>query len=101
MSLSKRDGWDEDSDEPALALLGNSTLAFACKDDCSEYALKLRSGDVIRFTGAYVISPEWIHLDVMPMRYQPEDNRLPFESHRGIDVRIADIVWVMSVPEDN
>ena len=80
-------------------MLGSYALAKACQDDSFDYALKLRSGEVIRFVGAYVLSPEWIHLFVMPKRCQPENNRLPFLADRGVDVRIADIVWVMDAPE--
>ena len=90
---------DEDCDEKTVALLGSYALAKACQDDCFDYALKLRTGEVIRFTGARVISPEWIHLDVMLMRYQPDQDGLPYKADRGIDVRIADIVWVMDAPE--
>ena len=82
-----------------LMLVGSYALAKACQDDFFDYALKLRTGEVIRFTGASMISPGWIHLDVMPRRCQPEENRLPFLADRGVDVRIADIVWVMDAPE--
>ena len=80
-------------------LLGSHALAKACHDDGFDYALKLRTGEVIRFMGAKILTPEWIHLDVMSMSDQPEDNYLPYKADRGVDVRIADIVWVMDAPE--
>jgi hypothetical protein len=85
--------------ELARIILGSSALEKACLDDCFDYALKLRTGEVIRFTGAKVISPGWIHLEVMPKQCQPAKNGLPFMADRGVDVRIADIVWVMDAPE--
>lgn len=80
-------------------LLGSYALTKACLDDYFDYALKLRTGEVIRFTGAKVISPEWIHLDATPLYGQEENNGLPFPADREVDVRIADIVWVMDAPE--
>lgn len=80
-------------------LHGSSALAKACMDDCFDYALKLRSGEVIRFTGARLISPGWIHLDVSDKEFQPKINRLPYKADRGVDVRISDIVWVMDAPQ--
>lgn len=71
----------------------------ACHDSPFDYALKLRTGEVIRFCGATIINAEWIHLEVYAMDEQPERNCLPFPADRGIDVRIADIVWVMDAPE--
>lgn len=85
--------------ELATAMFGSSALAKACLDNFFDYALKLRTGEVIRFTGAKMISPGWIHLDVMPKQCQPTNNGLPFPADRGVDVRIADIVWVMDAPE--
>ena len=80
-------------------LLGSSALAKACMDDCFDYALKLSTGEVIRFQGAKVISPDWVHLDVLSREDQPEINSLPYRAARGVDVRICDIVWVMDAPE--
>ncbi len=87
-----------DHEKLSRILVGSDALAKACGDEF-DYALKLRTGEVIRFTGARVISSGWIHLDVMRHMHQPEKNRLPYKADRGIDVRIADIVWVMDAPE--
>jgi len=80
-------------------LLGSHALAKACHDNGFDYALKLRTGEVIRFLGAEILTPEWIRLEVARPRCQPEDNHLPYKADRGVDVRIADIVWVMDAPE--
>ena len=80
-------------------MLGSQALTKACLDNYFDYALKLRTGEVIRFTGARVISPEWIHLDATPLYGGAEHNGLPYKADRGVDVRIADIVWVMDAPE--
>jgi hypothetical protein len=101
MSFCSKDeqiAWQQ-FEELATTMLGSSALAKACVDNGFDYALKLRTGEVIRFTGAKVISPGWIHLDATPLYGRPEDNGLPFPADRGIDVRIADIVWVMDAPE--
>lgn len=76
---------------------GSHALAKACYDPF-DYALKLRTGEVIRFESARLISPEWIHIEVMPIDDQPNQNRLPYPAIRGMDIRIADIVWVMDAP---
>jgi hypothetical protein len=33
------------------------------------------------------------------MKDQPEQNRIAYPADRGLEVRIADIVWVMDAPE--
>jgi len=97
--LSEEDSLEGYYDEETLNVVGSDVLAKACVDDCFDYALKLRTGDVIRFTGAWVVSPDWVHLKLYPPNEQPLKDRLPFRADRGIDVRIADIVWVMDAPE--
>jgi hypothetical protein len=86
-------------EELATIMLGSRALAKACVDDCFDYALKLRTGEVIRFSGARVISPGWVHLKIAEVEFQPDEQALPFRADRGVDVRIADIVWVMDAPE--
>ena len=80
--------------------LGSNALAKACEDYPFDYALKLLSGEVIRFSGAAVIRPGWIHLDLLAPDEQPEEDCLPFTGRQGIDVRIDQIVWVMDAPEE-
>jgi hypothetical protein len=85
-------------EELTTTMLGSRALAKACVDHF-DYALKLRTGEVIRFTDAEIIRPGWIHLEVREPAAQPRMNRLPFMADRGIDVRIDEIVWVMDAPE--
>lgn len=59
-------------------------LAKACSDPFF-YQLKLRTGDVIDFECAEPINSEWVHID----DYHP----------RGMDVRLADIVYVIDAPD--
>lgn len=81
----------------ALALGYPPSLAKACVDDPWQYALKLRTGDIIEFSGANPINAEWVCLGIEPSPYEPKGN-LPYPAPRGIDVRVADIVWVMDAP---
>jgi len=78
------------------ALLGGGALAKACCDPF-DYALKLRTGEVVRFKFATIINADWIHLE-LEAEDQPTDNRIPFKADRGMDVRLSDIVWVMDAP---
>ena len=79
--------------------LGSQHLVKACLDHF-DYAIKLRTGEVIRFHEAKVLNKEWLHLNLCNLASdQPAENRLPYPAERGIDVRIADIVWVMDAPE--
>lgn len=80
-------------------IVGSDALTKACHDNCFDYAAKLRTGEVIRFCGASVINSEWIHLDLVSYLKQPTLNRLVYPAERGVDVRLADIVWVMDAPE--
>jgi hypothetical protein len=80
-------------------VVGSNALAKACVDCSFDYAVRLRTGDVIMFVGAEIINSEWIHLDVAEWLDQPKSNGLAYPAKRGIDVRIADIVWVMDAPE--
>lgn len=79
-------------------LTGSAALAKACQDNPFDYAMKLRTGEVIAFSGAKVLNREWVHLDVKPMDDQPEENRIAYPAERGVDVRLSDIVWVMDAP---
>ena len=73
------------------------SLAKACEDPF-DYALRLRTGEVIRFSSAVFLNDEWVYLNLMPMSQQPEENRITYKADRGVDVRISDIVWVMDAP---
>ena len=71
----------------------SGALQKACDDEFM-YALKLRSGDVIEFASATILTGGiWIHLNgVVTNKNQP------FLADRGMDVRISDIIWVMDAP---
>lgn len=58
-------------------------LAKACSDPFF-YQLKLRTGETIDFESAEPINSEWVHIH---------------DDHpRGMDVRVADIVFVIDAP---
>jgi hypothetical protein len=69
-------------------------LAKACFDPF-DYALKLRTGEVIRFESASLINSEWIHISIGDL---PQIDSLPYKAERGIDIQISEIVWVMDAP---
>jgi len=79
-------------------LTGSAALAKACQD-CFDYAMKLRTGEVINFSFAEVINNEWVHLTLKETNEQPIANRIAYPADRGVDVRMSDIVWVMDAPE--
>ena len=66
--------------------------------DSFDYALRLRTGEVVRFESAH-INGEWAHLTLLPDDMQLAIDGLPYLMERGVDVRIADIVWVADAPE--
>lgn len=68
-------------------------------EDHFDYALGLRNGQVIHFTGALLTSSTWVHLSTQDVSDSDEvmpGVDLPFE--RGIDVRLSDIMWVADAP---
>lgn len=81
-----------------LAIVGSPALAKACYDEF-DYALRLRTGEVIRFYSAEIISQAWIHISGVVIADVPASISLPYRADRGVDVRISDIVWVMDAPE--
>ena len=81
-------------------LLGSHVLAKACVDHPFNYALKLRSGGVINFTGARFVNPGWIWIDFCPLHEQPPGHGIPYDTERGMEIRVDEIVWVMDAPEE-
>lgn len=79
------------------ALLGSQALVKSCLDNF-DYALRLKSGETICYSHAKVINKDWIHLILKDGDQQSEDNRIEYGFHRGIDVRISEIVWVVDAP---
>jgi hypothetical protein len=76
----------------ALQLCGSEALAKACVDEF-DYALKLETGEIFRFTGARIINSAWVHINGIGK------NRATWGHERGIDIRLSSIVWVMDAPE--
>lgn len=64
--------------------------------DYFDYALQLRTGEIIRFSQA-AIHGEFVTLELQDNHEQP--NALPYPFPRGVDVRISDIVWCADAPE--
>jgi hypothetical protein len=76
----------------ALLICGSRALAKACVDSF-DYALKLNTGEVFRFTDASIMNSEWVHIAGIG------DSRETWGHERGIDIRLSSIVWVMDAPE--
>lgn len=83
------------------SILGSEALAKACTDDAFDYALKLRTGEVVRFIGAKLLNREWVNITLAQNNQwdtRNNSNPFPFSANRGVDIRISDIVWVMDAP---
>ena len=80
--------------------LGSPALVKACQDNYFDYALKLKSGEVIRFKGAVWRGNGWLTLtDVVQEIDMPVGQKeLPYPAARGVDVRLESILWVMDAP---
>lgn len=83
----------ETEEQRIIAIVGSAALAKSIMDPF-DYALRLSSGEIIRYTSAKLISDTWIHL--YP---NPQDDIFPYKADRGMDIRISEIVWVMDAPE--
>lgn len=75
-------------------------LAKACEDEF-DYALGLRDGTVIFFTGAVPVSDSWVTLNGVTngpsaTRGGGDSRCATFE--RGLDVNLAHIAWVADAP---
>lgn len=72
-----------------------AALWKACCDSF-DYAIKLRTGEVFRFTDAELIDPEWVLISGL----DHYENMFPkeFNFERGLQVRLSDIVWVADAP---
>ena len=76
-----------------------ASLLKACVDRPWDYALRLRDGTIFRFTGAD-IEGEWAHLEFdESVDFSGDVVRQSFYLFdRGVDVRIADVVWCADSP---
>jgi hypothetical protein len=63
--------------------------------DTFHYALRLRTGEIIRFSRAF-IQGEFVHLDLddLYVNYQPFPFNTDKALERGVDVRLSSIEWV-------
>ena len=75
---------------------GESGALAKSLSDPFDYALKLRTGEVIRYEGADIVNKDWVHLKGARIDGGWEDENPHFD--RGIDVRLSDIVWVKDAP---
>jgi hypothetical protein len=83
---------------------GSRALVKASQDPF-DYAIKLRTGEVIRFESLKFLDDGWVEINGIRFPGSecgfgvPRDcEGIPFPAPRGMDVRIADIVWVMDAP---
>lgn len=82
-------------------------LAKAVFDQSFDYALRLRTGEMIEFVGATPRPGGWVYLNV-EYHYDPvsrthskgqhQTAKHPYLFARGVDVRVSDIVWVADAP---
>ena len=86
----------------------NTVLAKSTIDKPFEYLLKLRTGEMIFFTGSRTRGKKkWLHLKeakLWPYDCPIVERGAPIdgpEFPRGIDVRISDIVWMVDAPRDS
>ena len=77
------------------ALVGSPVLVKSIMDHFS-YALKLRTGEIIRFAEAEYCGGDWIHL--VEACFQVPISEKSQDFPRGIDIRISDIVWAQDDP---
>lgn len=71
-------------------------------EDSWEYALKLRTGEIVLFESAE-IHGDYATLQLLRYRddrdvWIPVWNRVAYGFSRGLDVQIADIVWCVDAP---
>ena len=71
---------DIKEEEQRLMDLGLSkALAKACMDDPFDYALRLRTGEVIAFSGCAVLNKEWVRICSIRWRTNQRPTALPIQ----------------------
>lgn len=89
---------DEKQEQRDGVIVGSEALAKSLMDPF-DYALKLRTGEIVRYHKARLINDQWIHLEIKGFEdNEPHKDGLPYPAERGVDVRLEDIVWVMDAP---
>lgn len=84
---------DAEQTHPQLVRAGWPGHLIKAAFDFYQYRLRLRTGEVIDFSYARPgASLEWARLDGVSM--VEDDHTLDYFTERGVDVRVADIVWV-------
>jgi hypothetical protein len=98
-----RKAWDEHlrtqaKEEVIFEKMGlPPALIKAHWDNPFDYALKLRSGEIIRFSGCVIHQSGWVTLQ-FEETYGEQIKELPFSFDRGMEIRISDIVWCADAP---
>ena len=64
-------------------------------DDTWYFALRLRSGELVHFQTAHLLSREWARLDGAEIEGASPDLTPAAWPERGLDVRVSDIVWII------
>lgn len=66
--------------------------------DPFDYALRMRSGEVVQFESADYIGGGWVRLTLHDYHSDVSCEKIAFPAARGVDIRIFDIIWVMDAP---
>lgn len=91
----------EDLDDPDLSIapferLRSPPSLLKATQDYFDYALKLTTGEVIRFAQAK-IHGDYVTLE--PLFGEPFKFHRDYHCPRGVDVRLDQIVWCADAPE--
>ena len=65
-------------------------------EDQFDYAMKLRTGEVLRFERAEDLGGGWVRV-----HFHEDGNEFHidyFPAPRGVDVRVSEIIWVIDAP---
>lgn len=78
-----------------------ASLYKAMHDQCFDYAMQLRSGPIIRFSGAKFVNRKWVELELDNAGHvhDPMTEALGFNFERKIEVAIDDIIWCCDAPQ--
>ena len=93
--IENDDGFPMTVCTPCARRLPDALLKAAV--DPFDYAMQLRTGDVIRFEHVE-IRGAWVHLQGVKEWDHAAVEYPVYTFERGLDIRIADIVWVCDAP---